>query len=138
MSVFPTVELNLISAGGDLRSRIESKWLLTPRVLLRRERYNGVHAHFKTEGGRDYEQLSQSPTLKLPNEEVNFTLVSAPLLLRPLPAWLDHWPPSLTSAPGVRSLNLLQTAPLRPHVHPGGEDKCLDPRTESALAPRRA
>lgn len=110
-------------------------------VLLRRERgngaANGVRAHFKKPKAAETEQLSQSPTLKLP-KEVNFTLVSAPALLRPPPAWLDHWPPSLTSAPGVRSLNLLQTALYAPMCTQLAKIKCLDPRTESAPAPRRA
>ena len=116
MSVFPTVkpQFNQCRRWSSEQNQV-LKWLLTAVGCSSEGNRgaNSVHAHFKTEGGRDCEQLFQFPTLKLPNG-VNFTLVSAPAWLRPPPACLDHWPPSLTSAPGVRSLNLLQTALYAP------------------------
>ena len=73
-------------------------------------RARGVRAHFKTDGGRDCEQLSQSPTLKPDERRISFDPSLCSCLLGPPPARLDHWPSPLTSAPRVCPLNLLQTA----------------------------
>lgn len=116
MSVFPTVkpQFNQCRRWSSEQNQV-LKWLLTA-VGCSSEGNGGQRRSCPFQNRRRQRLWTavSIPHVKAAERRVNFTLVSAPALLRPPPAWLDHWPPSLTSAPGVRSLNLLQTALYAP------------------------
>lgn len=105
---------DLVSAGDGLQSRsMLSSGSRPPWGALGKEPGKGPGrlCPFRNDAGRE---LSRSPTLKPGELRVSFDPRCCSGPARDTLAWLDHWPSSLTSAPGACPLNLLGTALYNP------------------------